>query len=178
MCSKTAALIQAMLPKLHVRAGRVTSVEKHPDADSLYVEQIDVGEDEPRTIVSGLVDYVPLEEMQGRDVIVLMNLQPRNMRGVKSFGMLLCASNDAHDVVEPLAAPPGTEPGERVCFGEFDPEYPEPATQNQMKKKKFWENLQPGLRTGDDRVAGWQGVPMTVSGGAVTAASLKGAGIS
>ena len=167
-----------MLPKLHVRAGRVTSVEKHPDADSLYVEQVDVGEDEPRTIVSGLVEYVPLEEMQGRDVVVLMNLQPRNMRGVKSFGMLLCASNDAHDVVEPLAAPPGTEPGERVCFGEFDPEYPEPATQNQMKKKKFWEKLQPGLQTGDDLAAGWQGVPMTVSGGAVTAASLKGAGIS
>ena len=47
-----------------------------------------------------------------------------------------------------------------------------------MKKKKFWEKLQPGLQTGDDLAAGWQGVPMTVSGGAVTAASLKGAGIS
>ena len=39
--------------------------EQHPDADSLYVEQIDVGEPEgPRTIVSGLVKYVPLAEMQ------------------------------------------------------------------------------------------------------------------
>jgi tRNA-binding EMAP/Myf-like protein len=38
--------------------------EKHPEADSLYVEQIDVGESEPRTIVSGLVNFVPLEKMQ------------------------------------------------------------------------------------------------------------------
>jgi tRNA-binding EMAP/Myf-like protein len=38
--------------------------EKHPEADSLYVEQIDVGESEPRTIVSGLVNFVSLEKMQ------------------------------------------------------------------------------------------------------------------
>jgi Putative tRNA binding domain len=42
---------------------------------SLYVESIDVGEPEPRTIVSGLVKYVPLEEMQGRSVLVLCNLK-------------------------------------------------------------------------------------------------------
>ena len=42
--------------------------------------QIDVGEAEPRTIVSGLVKYVPLEKMQDRPVIVLCNLKPRNMR--------------------------------------------------------------------------------------------------
>ena len=42
--------------------------------------QIDVGEAEPRTIVSGLVKYVPLDKMQDRPVIVLCNLKPRNMR--------------------------------------------------------------------------------------------------
>lgn len=51
--------------KMDIRVGKIVSCEKHPDADSLYVEQIDVGEAEgPRTIVSGLVKYVPLEEMQ------------------------------------------------------------------------------------------------------------------
>ena len=57
------------------------SCERHPDADSLYVEQIDVGEAEgPRTIVSGLVKYVPLEEMQvcvcggGAPVVVVVVL--------------------------------------------------------------------------------------------------------
>lgn len=53
--------------RMDIRVGRIVSCEPHPDADSLYVEQIDVGEAEgPRTIVSGLVKYVPLEQMQVR----------------------------------------------------------------------------------------------------------------
>jgi aminoacyl tRNA synthase complex-interacting multifunctional protein 1 len=58
----------------------------HAVRHSLYVEKIDVGEPEPRTIVSGLVKFVPLEEMQGRMVVVIANLKPRNMRGIKSAG--------------------------------------------------------------------------------------------
>lgn len=50
------------------------------------------GDKEPRTIVSGLVQYVPIEEMQGRLVLVLCNLKPAKMRGVESCGMVLCAS--------------------------------------------------------------------------------------
>jgi aminoacyl tRNA synthase complex-interacting multifunctional protein 1 len=46
--------------------GKIVSVKKHPDADSLYVEEIDVGEEKPRTVVSGLVKYIPLEGMQVR----------------------------------------------------------------------------------------------------------------
>lgn len=50
---------------LDFRVGRVVKAWKHPEADGLYVEEVDVGEAEgPRTIVSGLVGYVPLEEMQ------------------------------------------------------------------------------------------------------------------
>jgi tRNA-binding EMAP/Myf-like protein len=44
--------------------GLIKKAEKHPDADSLYVEEIDVGEEAPRTVVSGLVKFIPLEEMQ------------------------------------------------------------------------------------------------------------------
>jgi len=44
--------------------GLIRKAEKHPDADSLYVEEIDVGEGAPRTVVSGLVKFIPLEEMQ------------------------------------------------------------------------------------------------------------------
>lgn len=51
-------------------------------------------------------------------MVVLCNLKARNMRGVKSNGMLLCASNDTHDVVEPLVVPEGAVIGERVYFGE------------------------------------------------------------
>lgn len=56
--------------------------------------------------------------LQARKVVVLCNLKPRNMVGVKSHGMLLCASNEAHDAVEPLSPPEGAVVGERVWFGE------------------------------------------------------------
>jgi hypothetical protein len=55
--------------------------------------QIDVGEPEPRSIISGLVKFVPLDAMIGRMVVVVCNLKPRNMRGIKSAGMVLAASN-------------------------------------------------------------------------------------
>ena len=70
----------------------IVQVEKHPDADALYVEKVDVGEEKPRTIVSGLVNHVPIEEMQGRIAVFLLNLKPAKMRGVLSEGMSHCLS--------------------------------------------------------------------------------------
>lgn len=77
--------------RLDFRVGKIVEVEKHPDADSLYVEKIDLGEGKLRTIVSGLVKYVPIEEMKDRLVLVLCNLKPAKMRGVMSEGELLWA---------------------------------------------------------------------------------------
>lgn len=62
--------------RLDLRVGRIVDIQKHPDADSLYLEKIDVGEAAPRTVVSGLVKFVPIEEMQNRLVIVFCNLKP------------------------------------------------------------------------------------------------------
>jgi len=58
----------------------------------LYVEEVDLGEGKNRTIVSGLVKHVPIEEMQDRIAIFMCNLKPAKMRGVLSEGMLMCAS--------------------------------------------------------------------------------------
>ena len=82
-----------MIPsRLDMRIGKIIEVQRHPDADGLYVEKIDVGEDTPRTIVSGLVNYIPIEEMQDLLVLVLCNLKPAKLRGIESKGMLLCAN--------------------------------------------------------------------------------------
>eukprot|EP00882_Tetradesmus_deserticola_P012488 GHRQ01013234.1.p1 GENE.GHRQ01013234.1~~GHRQ01013234.1.p1 ORF type:complete len:191 (+),score=103.93 GHRQ01013234.1:87-575(+) len=161
---------------MDIRIGQIMSIEKHPDADSLYVEQVDVGEPSPRTIVSGLVQFVPLDQMQARKVVVLCNLKPRNMRGVKSHGMLLCASNDAHDAVEPLAPPEGAAVGERVWFGD-ERLQSAPAEANRVQKKKLWEAVQPHLKTGEDCVAAYKGAVMTTSAGPVTAKTLAKANI-
>ena len=50
--------------RLDLRVGLILTAEKHPDADSLYVEQVDVGEATPRTVVSGLVKHIPIEQVR------------------------------------------------------------------------------------------------------------------
>lgn len=50
--------------RLDLRIGRIITAEKHPDADSLYVEQVDVGEASPRTVVSGLVKHIPVDQVK------------------------------------------------------------------------------------------------------------------
>ena len=75
-----------------MRVGVIVSAKKHPDADALYVEDVDVGEEKNRTVISGLVKFIPLEEMQNRKAILLCNLKPVKMRGIMSQAMVMCAS--------------------------------------------------------------------------------------
>lgn len=123
------------------RVGFIQKAIKHPNADSLYVSTIDVGEEEPRTICSGLVKYVPLEDMQERFVIVVANLKPVAMRGIKSNGMVLCASHD--NVVEFVNPPAGSKPGEKLFFEDFNA-----TPEKQLNpKKKIFETVQPLFST-------------------------------
>lgn len=108
---------EVTVSRLDLRIGRIVNVKKHPDADSLYVEEVDVGEDKPRTIISGLVKHVPLEELQNRVGLFLCNLKPVKMRGIASEGMLMCASDG--EKLEILIPPPNCEPGERVKFEKY-----------------------------------------------------------
>lgn len=165
------------LHALDMRVGTIIKVEPHPDADTLYVEQVDCGEAEPRTIVSGLRKFVAAEALLGSSVIVLANLKPRNMRGIKSAGMLLCASSAAHDVVEPLAPPQGSAPGSRCYFGDSGEAQPAPAEPNRVDKKKYWDKVAPGLKTDGSGVATYCGMVMKVQAGPVKAATLKDARI-
>lgn len=71
--------------KLDFRIGKIVEINKHPDADSLYVEKIDCGEEAPRTVVSGLVNHVPIDEMKERIVMVLCNLKPVKVKCLFCF---------------------------------------------------------------------------------------------
>lgn len=172
--------IKDAVDTLDIRVGRIIRAWKHPEAASLYVEEVDVGEQEPRTICSGLVSYIPLEELQDKKVVVLANLKPRNMRGVKSNGMLMAASDAAHENVELLLPPDGSIAGERVWFGleEDKDKQLDAATPNQVQKKKIWESVQPHLKTTDTCVATLGVHPMRTSAGVVVCRSLKNANIS
>lgn len=68
--------------RLDLRVGKVRSVKTHPDAEALYIEEIDVGEEQPRTVISGLKNYMKEDELMDRLVVLLCNLKPVNMRGM------------------------------------------------------------------------------------------------
>lgn len=101
-----------------LRVAKITHIERHPKADKLYIETLDLG-GETRTIVSGLVPYYKEEELLGKHIIVVYNLKPAKLRGVESKGMLLAASatqSDGSEVVEVLDAS-FAEPGTRIQVG-------------------------------------------------------------
>jgi aminoacyl tRNA synthase complex-interacting multifunctional protein 1 len=105
--------------KLDIRVGHIKSVVKHPDAESLYVEEVDVGEEAPRTVVSGLVKHISIEEFTGKQVLLLCNLKPAKMRGIESQAMVLCATSADGNTVELVQPPAGSKPGDIATFEGF-----------------------------------------------------------
>ncbi|KVH88701.1 Nucleic acid-binding, OB-fold [Cynara cardunculus var. scolymus] len=172
--------VKDMANTLDIRVGKILKAWRHEEADSLYVEEVDIGEPEPRIICSGLVKYIPLDDLQDKSVVVLANLKPRNMRGVKSSGMLMAASDASHENVELLEPPEGVVPGERIWFGTGDEKdtLPEAASPNQIAKKKIWEQVQPHLCTNASSVATLGGTHlMLTSAGSVVSKTLINANI-
>ena len=202
----TAPLTPALID---LRVGHILRAIPHPNADSLYVSTIAMGDasdaehtttDEEtgqtvRTVCSGLNGLVPLAEMQDRKVIVVANLKPVTMRGIKSAAMVLAASpatkegDDPHaaDRVVELVSPPGdAEAGDKVYF-EGWPYGEGRGPEKQLNpKKKVWEGIQPGFYTGEDCVVAFDAKKSEVGGeekgdlivegrGKCTVKSLKGA---
>ena len=92
-CGKIRAVVFDF-SSLNLRIGKIIEIDRHPEADKLYVEKIDVGEEKPRQIVSGLRDFYDRNEMLNKKVVVVTNLKPAKLRGVKSEGMILAADNN------------------------------------------------------------------------------------
>lgn len=187
---------------IDLRVGHILKAVNHPDADSLYVSTIAMGDPASddtteyegqvcRTVCSGLNGLIPLEEMQGRKVVVVCNLKPVKMRGIKSSAMVLAASprlkegevDDHKGPVELVSPPEGSKAGERVFFQGWDGK-----PEGQLNpKKKIWETFQPGFTTTDDLEVAFDasaveqlgktdvGKLVTESGGICTVKSLKNA---
>ncbi len=78
--------------KMELRIASVKRVEDHPNAERLYILAIDIGAEE-RQIVAGIRNYYGKEELVGKEIVVIVNLQPATIRGVESNGMLLAAKD-------------------------------------------------------------------------------------
>ncbi|MBE6440718.1 MAG: methionine--tRNA ligase [Desulfovibrio desulfuricans] len=81
---------------LDIRVGTVKKAEKHPNADRILRLEIDFGEGMLRQILSGLAEHYAPEELVGKRVCAVLNLAPRKIRGLVSYGMVLTAGDDAH----------------------------------------------------------------------------------
>jgi methionyl-tRNA synthetase len=105
--------------RLDLRVARVESVERHPDADKLYVLALSVGGEE-RQIVSGLVEHYSEDQLIGQNIVLVYNLKPAKLRGIKSNGMLLAASTENEKELEVLFLPDAS-PGERLSLDGTEP---------------------------------------------------------
>jgi methionine--tRNA ligase beta chain len=97
---------------LDLRCAEIKSVEPHSEADSLWVLSVDLGEEKERQIVSGLRKAKTQKQLQGALVLVWSNLKPSNLKGMRSEGLVLCASND--NQTELVKPPSGATAGERI----------------------------------------------------------------
>ncbi len=86
--------------KLDLRTARIIQAEPHPDADRLFVLQLDDGSGQPRQICAGIRGHYEAADLVGRTIIIVANLAPRKIRGQESRGMLLAASSAPRDAAE------------------------------------------------------------------------------
>ena len=99
--------------KLDLRAAKILDVLDHPQADKLYILNVDLGPLGKRTIVAGIKPYYQKQELQGKSIVMVINLKPAVIRGVESKGMLLAATdtNNILSLLDPKEGSPGAEVG-------------------------------------------------------------------
>jgi len=168
---KAAADQSVDVSRLDMRVAFIKSAKLHPDADGLYIEEIECGEPEPRQVISGLVKHIPIDQMQERPCVLLCNLKPAKMRGILSHAMVMCASTP--EKVELLEPPANSKPGDRVSVEGY---IGSPDEQLNPKKKVF-EAVQPDFLVSQDGYALYKGVRWKINGEGVTAPSMRGCGI-
>ena len=96
--------------KIEIKIGTILEAELVPETDKLIKCIVDVGEDEPRTIVSGIAQFRNHEDLVGKQLPYITNLAPRMIKGVESNGMLLAVGDEnSFALLHPdVEVPPGT----------------------------------------------------------------------
>lgn len=145
--------------RLDLRVGRILSARRHPLADALSVQDVDVGEGAPRVVVCRLSEKMPLDELRGGLAVLLCNVKACRVRGVVSQARLLCCSAPDGST-EQLVPPTGSAPGDRVTFHS----YPGEPDRELQAKEKVWELLQPDLQVDARGVANYKGCRFEVKG--------------
>lgn len=101
--------------QIDIRIGLVKEIEKHPNAEKLFIEKIDIGEEKPRTICSGLFGKIKKEDILGKKVLVMANLKPSKMVGVVSEGMLMVSTSPEHEY-DLIILPDNCKVGDEITY--------------------------------------------------------------
>ncbi|CAG8753682.1 2832_t:CDS:2 [Dentiscutata erythropus] len=147
--------------------------ENHPKNAKSYVSTVDVGDasGNPRTVVSGLANHIPLEQLQGRYVVAVCNLKPARLQGIESQAMLLAASSPDGTQIELLDPPVDSEIGEQIVWKGFGSAKRDNEILN--PKQKVFDQVAEGLRVNEEGVAMYKDIPFETSKGVVTVKTLK-----
>ncbi|HPU08354.1 MAG TPA: methionine--tRNA ligase subunit beta [Candidatus Atribacteria bacterium] len=97
---------------IDLRVGEVIAAERVEGTKALLALRVNLGEEE-RTLVAGLADYYEPQELVGKKIIVLANLKPANIRGIRSEGMLL-AADDGKGTISILTVDRDIAPGSKI----------------------------------------------------------------
>lgn len=138
--------------RLAFKVGEITKIWEMEGKDSIYCEEIDVGEDKPRTVMSGLRSYFTKEELLHRKVIVITNLKARRVGSFESQGMVICATNEDKSIVELVEPPQDAQVGEMISF-EGLPEVKPDEDVNPNRKTSPWGKCADSLCVNEEGVA-------------------------
>jgi methionyl-tRNA synthetase len=105
---KTVTVAYEDFCRLDIRVGRVLAAEQVPKSNKLLKLKVDIG-DETRQIVAGMAQFTSPEEITGKLVVVIVNLQPAKIFGLESNGMILAAGDEASLLVPEKGVLPGTK---------------------------------------------------------------------
>mmetsp|Transcript_59017 Transcript_59017/g.104873 ORF Transcript_59017/g.104873 Transcript_59017/m.104873 type:complete len:292 (+) Transcript_59017:15-890(+) len=176
---------QSLVSQIDFRVGQIVSCERHPESDKLLVEKIDVGEEAPRQILSGIGKFLTPDDVVGSRVVIVSNLKARKLAGMPSEGMLLCASKTEgegeDEILSELClveAPEGAAVGERVQIEAEDGEIGEPFAPNKVAKKKIFEQVAPDLQTDAEGTVQYKSSNFVTTAGPCTAKAIPSGRVS
>jgi len=135
--------------------GRITRAEPHPDAPHLYLLNIDLGEEKPRSIVAGIAKHYTAQDLPGKKILVLANLKAAEIQGITSRGMVLvCEKRNKMELLDAA----GFDPGQAVTV-EDQKKVPAEVTLDQFKAAPL--RVVDGVLMFDDQQCSINGSPIT-----------------
>lgn len=163
------------ISRLDLRVGRFAEVKQHESADKLLVERVELGNNDVRTIVSGLASSFSPAQLEGSLAVFLCNIKPVHMRGVTSEGMVLAATSDDGSSIELVRPPVGSQPGDKVQAQGYEGGAPDDVVKTDKKPFKAIASM---MATNDSCLACFSSSPLYAPTGACSVHSLKNRPIS